>query len=89
MQSIINTGIMSVTDPAFFQKAGGDGRGKAPSSPSAEGETPPNDPKRSGRAAKTSRWDVLAKGNPIKGFPAGRSPAPPAHQTKPAPVREP
>ena len=43
----------------------------------------PNDPKRSGRAAKTSRWDVLAKGNPIKGFPAGRSPAPPPHKQNP------
>ena len=43
----------------------------------------PNDTKRSGRAAKTSRWDVLAKGNPIKGFPAGRSPAPPAYKQKP------
>ena len=46
----------------------------------------PNDTKRSGRAAKTSRWDVLAKGNPIKGFPAGRSPAKNA-QTITAPAR--
>ena len=39
------------------------------------GRNTPNDTKRSGRAAPTSRWDVGAKGNPLIGFPAGRSPA--------------
>ena len=54
---------------------GWQGGGAAPLLAFRRKRNPPMIPKRSGRAAKTSRWDVLAKGNPIKGFPAGRSPA--------------
>ena len=64
MQSIINTGIMSVTDPAFFQKAGGDGRGKAPSSLSAESEIQPRcasgATQKEGKAARRPPADVPA-----------------------------
>ena len=78
------------TQPSFgsslFPK-GWQGGGAAPLLAFRRKRNPPMIPKRSGRAAQTSRWDVWAKGKPIKGFPAGRSPAPPTHQTKPAPAR--
>ena len=51
------------------------GGGAAPLLALRRGRNTPNDTKRSGRAAQTSRWDVWAKGNPIKGFPAGQRPA--------------
>ena len=63
------------------------GGGAAPLLALRRGRNTPKDTKRSGRAAKTSRWDVLAKGNPIKGFPAGRSPAKPTFPKEPAPAR--
>ena len=73
-----------VLGPAFFKRLAVS-KGSAFGRPTQRAKSP-NDTKRSGRAAKTSRWDVLAKGNPIKGFPAGRSPAPNA-QTITAPAR--
>ena len=71
---------------SLFQKAGRNGRGSAPSSPSAEGETPLMIPKdQEGRS--NSPVGCRTVGNPIKGFPAGRSPAKNA-QTITAPARE-
>ena len=66
---------------SLFQKAGGFQRQRL-WSPSAEGEISQMIPK-----DQEGRPNVpvgrLAVGNPIKGFPAGRSPAPTSYQTKP------
>ena len=82
--------MRKLRNPSFrsslFQKAGRNGRGSAPSSPSAEGETTLMIPKdQEGRS--NSPVGCRTVGNPIKGFPAGRSPAKNA-QTITAPARE-
>ena len=56
-----------VLGPAFFQKAGGVLRGKAPKSPSAEGEIP-DDTKRSGREVQRP-GGTLDRGEPYQGVP--------------------
>ena len=57
-----------VFGPAFSQKAGRVLRGKAPKSPSAEGETPPMIPKRSGREDQRP-GGTLVRGEPYQGVP--------------------